>query len=111
MPFTHGCLATTVRRERRFRRRVCRVKVCGWRSTASRMSREHENGPAYNHRMKSLHLRLRVLFVVALFSTLPLLGHADEGFWLFNRIPKAAIKQAYGVELTDAWLQRVQQAS
>jgi len=41
----------------------------------------------------------------------PLLGHADEGFWPFNRIPKAAIKQAYGVDLTDAWLERVQQAS
>ena len=39
-----------------------------------------------------------------------LVGHADEGFWLFNRIPKAAIKQALGVDLSDAWLQRVQQA-
>ncbi|MCA1585850.1 MAG: S46 family peptidase [Acidobacteria bacterium] len=36
---------------------------------------------------------------------------ASEGFWPFNRIPKAAIKQAYDVELTDAWLQNVQQAS
>ena len=41
----------------------------------------------------------------------PLVGHADEGFWPFNRIPRAAIKQAYGVDLTDAWVQRVQQAS
>jgi hypothetical protein len=41
----------------------------------------------------------------------PALGTADEGFWPFNRIPKAAIKQAYGVDLTDAWLNRVQQAS
>ena len=36
---------------------------------------------------------------------------ADEGFWPFNRIPRAAIKQAYGVDITDAWLQRVQQAT
>ena len=36
---------------------------------------------------------------------------ADEGFWPFNRIPKAAIKQAYGVDITDAWIERVQQAS
>jgi hypothetical protein len=43
--------------------------------------------------------------------TLPLTGQAHEGFWLFNRVPRAAIKQAVGVELTDAWLQRVQQAS
>jgi hypothetical protein len=41
----------------------------------------------------------------------PLVGHADEGFWPFNRIPKAAIKKTLGVDLTDAWLQRVQQAS
>ena len=52
-----------------------------------------------------------VLTVVALLLAFPLALRADEGFWLFNRIPKAAIKQAYGVDLTDAWLERVQQAS
>jgi hypothetical protein len=61
------------------------------------------------------HLRVRTLDVVALLAAilvvLPLVGHADEGFWPFNRIPRAAIKQAYGVDLSDAWLQRVQQAS
>ncbi len=41
----------------------------------------------------------------------PAVGTADEGFWPFNRIPRAAIKQAYGVDLRDAWLNRVQQAS
>lgn len=41
----------------------------------------------------------------------PVAGHADEGFWPFNRIPKAAIKQVAGLELTDAWLAHVQQAS
>src|SRR5687767_7322360 len=49
--------------------------------------------------------------VAALFVALPLSGHADEGFWPFNRLPKAAIKQLYGVDLSDAWVQRVQQAS
>ena len=54
----------------------------------------------------------RCVWVVALLVlTLPLAGQAHEGFWLFNRVPRAAIKQAVGVELTDAWLQRVQQAS
>ena len=52
-----------------------------------------------------------VWVVAALVLTLPLAGQAHEGFWLFNRVPRAAIKQALGVELTDAWLQRVQQAS
>ncbi|HXG88185.1 MAG TPA: S46 family peptidase [Vicinamibacterales bacterium] len=49
--------------------------------------------------------------LAVLVAAAPLVGHADEGFWPFNRIPRAAIKQAYGVDLTDAWVQRVQQAS
>ena len=53
----------------------------------------------------------RVAVVVALVSAWPLAGLADEGFWPFNRIPKAAIKQAYGVDLSDAWLERVQRAT
>lgn len=53
----------------------------------------------------------RTFIVVALVVALPLAGHADEGFWLFNRIPKAAIKRDLGVDLSDAWIQRVQQAS
>jgi hypothetical protein len=63
--------------------------------------------------MRIAHPRwLRSAAAVAAFCiALPLVGHADEGFWLFNRLPRAAIKQAYGVDLTDAWIQRVQQAS
>jgi hypothetical protein len=57
------------------------------------------------------HLLRRAVVVVALLAALPLVGHANEGFWPFNRIPKAAIKQALGVDLSDAWIQRVQQAS
>jgi hypothetical protein len=53
----------------------------------------------------------RSLIVACLLCALPLAGHADEGFWPFNRVPKAAIKAAYGVDITDAWLQRVQRAS
>ena len=53
----------------------------------------------------------RVWVVAALVVGLPLAGQAHEGFWLFNRVPRAAIKQAVGVELADAWLQRVQRAS
>ena len=33
---------------------------------------------------------------------------ADEGFWPFNAIPKAAIQQAYGFEASDQWLRHVQ---
>ncbi len=57
------------------------------------------------------HFIRRGLIVVALVAALPFVGHANEGFWTFNRIPKAAIKQALGVDLSDQWTQRVQQAS
>jgi hypothetical protein len=49
--------------------------------------------------------------VLALVVVLPIVGHANEGFWPFNRIPKAAIKQQLGVDLTDQWIEGVQQAS
>jgi len=51
------------------------------------------------------------LAVLALVVALPLNGHANEGFWPFNRIPRAAIKQALGVDLSDQWIERVQHAS
>ena len=51
------------------------------------------------------------LVVIAVVFALPLAGSANEGFWPFNRIPKAAIKHELGVELTDRWIDRVQQAS
>jgi hypothetical protein len=58
-----------------------------------------------------LRLSVRGLaLLVALVITSPHV-RADEGFWPFNRLPRAAIKQAYGIDLTDAWVQRVQQAS
>ena len=59
--------------------------------------------------MRSQFRRGFCLFVAIV--ALPLVGHANEGFWPFNRVPKAAIKQALGVDLSDQWIQRVQQAS
>ena len=53
----------------------------------------------------------RTFVVLAFVCALPFAGHANEGFWPFNRIPKAAIKQQLGVDLTDQWIERVQQAS
>ncbi|MFM8532483.1 MAG: S46 family peptidase [Acidimicrobiia bacterium] len=58
-----------------------------------------------------LHPRRRTIILIALLAALPAVGHANEGFWPFNRVPKAAIKQALGVDLSDQWIQRVQQAS
>ena len=53
----------------------------------------------------------RLLAILVLVVALPLVGHANEGFWPFNRIPRAAITQALGVRLSDQWIERVQQAS
>ena len=36
---------------------------------------------------------------------------AEEGFWPYNNIPKAAIKKKYGFEVTDAWLKHLQLAT
>jgi hypothetical protein len=36
---------------------------------------------------------------------------ADEGFWPYNRIPKAAIKAKYKFDVTDAWLNHLQTAT
>src|SRR3970040_674592 len=58
-----------------------------------------------------MQLFRRAAGVLALVIVLPLVGHANEGFWPFNRIPKAQIKQALGVDLSDQWIERVQQAS
>jgi hypothetical protein len=33
---------------------------------------------------------------------------ADEGMWTFDNFPKAAVRQKYGIEISDAWLKRLQ---
>jgi hypothetical protein len=54
--------------------------------------------------------RVRALVLCAALMA-PLTLSADEGFWLINRPPRAAIEAAYGVDVSDAWLQRVQRSS
>ena len=36
---------------------------------------------------------------------------ADEGFWPFNAVPRTAIREAYGFDVSDEWLEHVQLAS
>jgi len=36
---------------------------------------------------------------------------ADEGMWTFDNVPRALIKQQYGFEITDPWLEHVRLAS
>ena len=60
--------------------------------------------------MTRWHRRLARLSLVAVVLVLSGRGIADEGFWLFNAPPKAAISQALGFELTDGWLTRMSSA-
>lgn len=34
-------------------------------------------------------------------------AHADEGMWTFDNFPTAAVRQAYGAQITPAWLDHV----
>jgi hypothetical protein len=51
--------------------------------------------------------------VLALFSlqTIGFAAPVDEGMWTFNNVPRAEIKKAYGFDVTDEWLKKVQLAS
>jgi V8-like Glu-specific endopeptidase len=35
---------------------------------------------------------------------------ADEGMWSIHNFPRAEVKQKYGVDITDAWLQKLQRS-
>src|ERR1051325_8687211 len=47
------------------------------------------------------------LLMSALVSSL----QADEGMWLFNNPPRKLLKEKYGFDATDAWLEHVQKSS
>lgn len=49
--------------------------------------------------------------LVATFTFQSIPVAADEGMWTFNNVPREDIKQKYGFEVTDDWLQKVQLAS
>ena len=51
---------------------------------------------------------LAILLAAVVFGGAP---RAEEGFWPYNSIPKAAIKAKYGFTVTDAWLNHLQSAS
>ncbi len=57
---------------------------------------------------RSFAVLLAFLLVAIAFSIVP---RAEEGFWPYNSVPKAAIKKAYGFEVTDAWLNHLQLAT
>ncbi len=63
--------------------------------------------------MNSMFTPPRLLMACCLGSSLlaPLAPRADEGMWLFNAPPRELIRQTYGFELTDPWLEHLMQAS
>jgi hypothetical protein len=54
-------------------------------------------------------MRKTIIIAIALLLAMPLL--ADEGMWLFNHPPRQLLKQRYGFEPTQAWLDHLQKAS
>jgi len=52
-----------------------------------------------------------VLSAIALAAPAVLGVRADEGMWTFDNVPRALIKQKYGFEITDQWLEHVRLAS
>jgi hypothetical protein len=44
-------------------------------------------------------------------GALALLAHAEEGMWTYNGFPKQKVEAAYGVKITDAWLDHVRLSS
>ncbi len=39
------------------------------------------------------------------------LARADEGMWLYNRPPRELVRDKYGFDLTDSWLEHLQKSS
>src|ERR1700737_2677897 len=57
---------------------------------------------------RALTIPILVLLAIPMTTnTLP----ADEGMWLFNNPPRKLLKDKYGFEPTDKWLEHVQKAS
>jgi hypothetical protein len=54
--------------------------------------------------------RLTWLTLGAMLLMVPL-THADEGMWLFNNPPRKLLKEKYGCDATDGWLEHVQKSS
>lgn len=45
--------------------------------------------------------------LLAVFAVICIPAIADEGMWTLDNFPTAAVKEKYGVEITEAWLQTV----
>ncbi|HET7535004.1 MAG TPA: S46 family peptidase, partial [Candidatus Didemnitutus sp.] len=59
--------------------------------------------------MISLRRALQALSVLSIAFSIS--ARADDGMWLLNQPPLAALKQRYGFEPTPAWLEHVQKSA
>jgi len=54
-------------------------------------------------------LRLLIVAVMVMVNSMPAMSH--EGMWLYNDPPRQLLKEKYGFEPTDAWLEHLQKSS
>src|SRR4051794_13041634 len=55
----------------------------------------------------TMHTRLAIL----LLGTFAMPAYSDEGMWLLNDPPRDRLKEKYGFDLSDAWLEHARLAS
>jgi hypothetical protein len=58
--------------------------------------------------MKMYSLALAAVAISSIAALWPIHAHADEGMWLFNDPPRQKLKDKYGFDITDQWLEHVQ---
>jgi hypothetical protein len=55
--------------------------------------------------------RQRVGLILVLALAAAAVGRGDEGMWTFDNVPRKLIKEKYGFDITDQWLEHVRLAS
>ena len=58
-----------------------------------------------------LRLAVPTILVMGLVLMAPGVASADEGMWVFNNLPRQQLKQKYGFEPSEAWIENVMKSS
>ena len=61
--------------------------------------------------LKCIFARSSFTLLACMLTASPTMTHADEGMWLYNNPPRKQLKEKYGFEPTDAWLEHLQKSS
>ena len=72
------------------------------RGAAILVDRETHRDGAPRPRLRGEPMKRAMLSLIVVALCAPIA--ADEGMWTFDSFPRAAVKQKYGVDVTDAWL-------